>query len=90
MKHVTIQVCGDVQGVFYRQSTRQKARELDIAGWVENKEDGSVHIEAEGEEEQLRKLIQWCWQGPPASSVTRVDHEFSNNIEGHSDFSIKF
>lgn len=90
MKHVNIQVYGDVQGVFYRQSAQQKARELNITGWVENKEDSSVRIEAEGDEEKLKKLIQWCWQGSPASSVTQVDHEFSDEITGYSDFSIKF
>ncbi|WP_017731249.1 acylphosphatase [Nafulsella turpanensis] len=70
-----IKVKGKVQGVFYRASTQAMAKELGLNGWVANEEDGSVLIEAEGEELKLDKLLEWCRQGPGAAIVNEVVHE---------------
>jgi acylphosphatase len=70
-----INVKGKVQGVFYRSSTQAKAKELGLSGWVQNKEDGSVLIEAEGEEQKLQKLVEWCRQGPGAAVVNDVEYK---------------
>lgn len=69
-KHFSIHVSGKVQGVFFRASTQEKANELSIKGFVRNERDGSVFIEAEGEEDQLRSFIEWCRQGPRMAQVT--------------------
>ncbi len=69
---LSILVTGKVQGVFYRASARDKANELGLTGFVQNKEDGCVHIVAEGEEERLREFERWCWQGPPRAKVEHV------------------
>lgn len=69
-----ILVTGKVQGVFFRQSTRQKARELGISGQVENLPDGnSVSIIATGAETRMAELISWCQQGPPGAVVRHVE-----------------
>ena len=70
-----INVKGKVQGVFYRASTQAKAKELGLSGWVKNEEDGSVLIEAEGEDQKLQKLLEWCRQGPGAAVVNDVEYE---------------
>lgn len=70
-----INVKGKVQGVFYRASTQAKAKELGLSGWVKNEEDGSVLIEAEGEEQKLEKMLEWCRQGPGAAIVNDVEFE---------------
>lgn len=70
--HVNIKVRGRVQGVFYRASTKDKARALGLKGFVKNIADGSVYIEAEGPSEKIAELIIWCKQGSPASKVTNV------------------
>ncbi len=75
MKRLRIQVTGKVQGVFYRPSTQAKAKELGLNGWVKNSEDGSVLIEAEGEDQKLDKLVEWCRQGPGAAQVNGVEAE---------------
>jgi acylphosphatase len=64
-----------VQGVFYRQSTREKALELGISGCVKNLPDGNVHIVATGTASQLDQLVQWCKQGPPKAKVSAVNVE---------------
>lgn len=70
---VRLIVKGRVQGVFYRQTTRDKARQLNLKGWVANCDDGSVAIEAFGSALALEQLIKWCWQGSPSSKVDSVD-----------------
>ena len=67
-----ITVKGKVQGVFFRKNTQQKARELNLAGKVENRPDGTVYIEAQGDEMQLKSLVDWCKEGPPAATVEDV------------------
>ena len=72
---ISITVSGRVQGVYYRQSTKEKARQLGITGWVKNRADGCVLIAATGSENQLNELVEWCKQGPPRAQVTSVQVE---------------
>lgn len=69
----SIIVSGKVQGVFYRQSTREKATTIGITGSVENLSNGEVKIIATGTKEQIETLIQWCRQGPPKAIVTSIE-----------------
>lgn len=71
-KHFAIRVTGKVQGVYYRASAAEEARKLGITGFVRNEPDGSVYLEAEGEEQALQQLIAWCHQGPPRARVDKV------------------
>lgn len=71
--HYNIKVIGKVQGVWFRDSTRKKALELGLSGFVRNEDDGSVYIEAEGEKDALDKLIAWCAVGPPLAEVAKVE-----------------
>ena len=87
-KHVNIMVSGKVQGVFYRASTREKAEALGVKGFVRNERDGSVYVEAEGEEENLNRFIAWCKTGPPGSSVHKVD-VISGELKGFTRFEVK-
>lgn len=63
---------GRVQGVWFRESTRRQAAALGLTGWARNRPEGTVEVVSEGPEEQVRKLVAWCHQGPPAAKVTRV------------------
>jgi acylphosphatase len=71
--HVTIQVKGRVQGVFFRASTKHTADHLGIRGEVKNLPDGSVWIAAEGEESVVAAFVKWCRQGPPFAKVTDIN-----------------
>lgn len=73
LKHFNITVHGKVQGVFFRASTVEIAKQLCLSGFVRNLPDGNVYIEAEGEEKQLAKFVKWCHQGPTRATVSKVD-----------------
>jgi acylphosphatase len=73
MKHFNIRVSGKVQGVFYRASARAHAEALEITGFARNESDGSVYIEAEGDEENLRQFVEWCYRGPERAVVSNVE-----------------
>lgn len=75
MRRVRAIISGRVQGVSYRASTVDEARRLGLIGWVMNRRDGSVELEAEGPPEQIAALLAWCAHGPPAARVDRVATE---------------
>ena len=68
-------VRGRVQGVGYRFATIDAARELDIAGWVRNRRDGTVEAVIQGDDASVERLLEWCRRGPPGARVTAVDAE---------------
>jgi len=70
---VHVFVTGKVQGVFFRSSTKNKADELDLTGWVRNLLDGRVEAVFEGEEEKVEKMVEWCRKGPEYARVTGVE-----------------
>lgn len=68
-----VYVSGTVQGVFFRATTRDVARERGVDGWVKNLDDGRVEAVFEGPEAVVQELIDWCHEGSPAATVTDVD-----------------
>jgi acylphosphatase len=79
-----IWVSGRVHGVGYRVTCAQQARLLGISGWVRNIWDGRVEIVAEGDQDALDVLVEWCHQGPRAARVTgvKVELEPLEHLEG--------
>jgi acylphosphatase len=76
MKRVRARVTGLVQGVFYRATAAERAQELGLSGWVRNLRDGAVELEAQGPEERVTELVEWCRRGPPAARVSAVETEW--------------
>lgn len=68
-------VAGRVQGVWFRQSTKEKAVSLALRGWVRNLPDGQVELKAAGEELAVRQLEAWLSQGPELANVAEVRSE---------------
>lgn len=83
-----IRVSGKVQGVFYRASTQEKSKELNITGWCKNLDNGNVQIHAEGKQVDLQALLLWCKMGPSKAIVESVNYT-EVELEGHSEFNIK-
>lgn len=87
-RHYNITVKGKVQGVAFRFSTHHKAIKLGLTGLVKNMPDNSVYIEAEGNEEAINKLIEWCYYGPPKAKVTEVN-AIEGEVVGYKTFELK-
>jgi acylphosphatase len=79
-----VYVSGNVQGVFFRDSTRQKAEELGLTGWVKNTPDGRVEAVFEGPSEDVREMVDWCENGPSQADVDDVEAEYGE-VEGESE-----
>lgn len=90
IKIAHIRVYGRVQGVFYRYSTMQKAKDLDLVGWVRNVHDGSVEIVCEGEENTIERFIAWCREGPSGARVEHLDIRWETPHGDFKDFQIKY
>ena len=89
-KRIHAFISGRVQGVFFRDFTRTKARELNLSGWAKNLPDGRVEAVAEGEEKELKALIDWLHIGSPYSRVDTVDYEWEDELEGFKNFSLRY
>jgi len=72
MKAVQARVTGRVQGVSFRWYTQEQARSLGVTGWVRNEPDGSVLLHAEGEDDAVDALLEWCRTGPSMARVADV------------------
>jgi acylphosphatase len=81
-------VSGDVQGVFFRDSTRREARRLGVTGWVRNRPDGRVEAWLEGEAVAVGELVRWCGDGPRHATVADVQVSEAEP-EGHAGFAIR-
>jgi acylphosphatase len=81
-------VSGQVQGVFFRDSTRQEAERLGLSGWVRNTQDGRVEAIFEGESGAVRKMVEWCESGPSSADVEDVSVE-QETPEGLSGFEVR-
>jgi len=82
-----VSVSGAVQGVFFRTTCAQRARELGLSGWVRNTPDGMVEAVFEGTSEAVDRMVAWCWIGPPFAAVQEVQAN-DEKPEGESVFRI--
>ena len=83
MKNLRMKISGEVQGVGFRAAAYWTARRMHVAGFVMNEPDGSVYIEAEGDEAALEEFLAWCRKGPVTAKVDDVAVEWA---EPHGKF----
>lgn len=83
-------ISGRVQGVLFRDFVRRKAQALHIVGGVENKEDGTVYLYAEGDEETLNTFLGYLDRGSAFSRVDSVAYQFVHPKGGFKTFSINY
>ncbi|HEX9165126.1 MAG TPA: acylphosphatase [Gemmatimonadales bacterium] len=82
-------VSGDVQGVGYRRFAQRAALGLGLTGWVRNRPDGQVEVEARGPAEAIDRLAAILEAGPSGAYVTKVESiEISGELSPLSGFHI--
>ena len=84
-----VYVSGTVQGVYYRASTRDAARERGADGWVRYLDDGRVEAAFEGPQDAVEGMVEWCHTGSPAASVDDVSVEYEDP-QGEEGFRIRY
>lgn len=80
-------ISGVVQGVFYRQNTKEQAMLRGLTGWVKNLDDGRVEVLVFGEEEPILSMLEWLAIGPNRAVVTSLE-VFEADLEAHPTFEI--
>jgi acylphosphatase len=83
-------ISGNVQGVFFRANTRDRAVKLGLTGWVRNTPDGKVEAVFEGEKERLETVLEFCREGPPGANVDKVDPEWDDYTGEFKGFEIRY
>lgn len=86
-KAVRVKIRGLVHGVSFRSSMAQMAADLRVRGWVRNLPDGSVEAFLEGDERDVRRILDWAKSGPPRARVDRLEVEAATP-RNHHDFRI--
>lgn len=81
-------VHGRVQGVFFRDSTREEARRAGVTGWVRNRPDGTVEAAFEGQRDAVERLVDHCRGGPGRATVERLEVTVEEP-EGASSFEVR-
>ncbi len=89
MKRIHIIISGHVQGVFFRNNTKAKARKLGLKGFVRNVPNGDVEVVAEGNEKELNELVGFCRKGPMFSCVANLKIEYEKFKGEFDDFIVK-
>lgn len=84
-----VYVSGKVQGVYFRATTRDEARERDVDGWVQNLDDGRVEAIFEGPEDVVEEMVEFCHEGSSAARVEDVSVEYGDP-EGEDGFRVQW
>jgi len=89
-KRLHVMISGRVQGVFFRASSRDAARERGLQGWVRNLPDGRVEALFEGPEEEISDMLDWCRHGPPGALPESVEPTWEEFQGDFKDFRITY
>ena len=84
-----LRISGRVQGVFFRESMRERAEQLKVTGWVRNRADGTVEAVAQGDAFMVGRLIEWAQRGPDAAKVEKVEIETVQEVIHYTIFDKK-
>ncbi|WP_254280280.1 acylphosphatase [Haloarcula marina] len=88
-KRLHVYVTGRVQGVYYRATTRDTAREHGVDGWVKNLDDGRVEAVFEGDPDAVDEMVEFCYDGSTRANVTDVEiHD--EDPEGLDGFEVRW
>jgi acylphosphatase len=84
-----VHVSGNVQGVYFRATTRDEAAEREVDGWVRNREDGRVEAVFEGPPRDVEEMVEFCHEGSSAASVEEIEVTYESP-EGEDGFRVRW
>ncbi len=84
-----VRIIGRVQGVWFRQSTKQTAKNFGVTGWVRNNPDRSVEAVFEGERNDVQSVIDWCKHGPEMARVDDLQIDWQHATGEFCDFQVR-
>jgi acylphosphatase len=90
MKRAHIIISGRVQGVFFRSNTKIAADKLGLTGFIRNLDNGDVELVAEGSEEQIKRIITFCKNGPEYAEVANIDISYEEPKKEFTHFDIRY
>ncbi len=89
MKRVRILVEGRLQGINFRYHTQQEAQKLGLTGFVRNLSDGRIEIDAQGDDQNIEKLLTWCQEGPQSDHLKSILFRYDEPAEHISEFVVR-
>lgn len=82
-------VSGFVQGVMFRETTKRRPDSVNVTGWVSNRDDDKVEAVFEGEENDVKAMVEFCRRGPPMAKVTNAEVEWQTYVGEFDSFEIR-
>lgn len=89
VKRSHVYISGRVQGVFFRGWVAERARALELGGWVRNLTDGRVEAVFEGETDKIDRMVALCHEGPAHARVDTVSNDDSHAADGLAGFEVR-
>lgn len=91
MKNVRMRLIieGRFQGINFRYQTQQKARQLELVGFVRSLSDGRIEIEAEGLESKVQQLLDWCQEEPYSKHIKSLMFRYDEPGSNYSSFNVR-
>lgn len=86
---VRILIEGKLQGMNFRYKTQDRAKELELVGFVRTLSDGRIEIEVQGEEAKVDKLLDWCQEEPHSSQIKSILYRHDEPNKGYTDFIVR-
>jgi acylphosphatase len=88
-RRVQVRVRGEVQGVFFRDSTQRTAAESGVTGWVANRDDGGVEAEVQGAPEAVEQMLGFLHEGPQRADVDDVQVDELDPVDDETSFEVR-
>lgn len=89
-KRIHAYYTGRVQGIGFRITAEEAARDMGVLGWVKNLRDGRVELVAEAEEETLKRFVEEIRNGPLKNFIKQVEISWSNASDTFDEFEIRY
>ncbi len=86
---VRILIEGKLQGMNFRYKTQDRAKELDLVGFVRNLSDGRIEIEVQGDKPNVEQLLDWCQEEPHSSQIKSILYRYDEPNKGYTDFIVR-